>query len=75
MDQDLCPQCGDLRDMNISSHYILNRGEDGTLKTTLTKVYHCETCAAFVRCEEADGPEFGIIHSILKRQQTGIVTF
>ena len=57
MSQDMCPRCGALRNMRVTTSRRKVVDADGESRTVITKTYHCEVCSTFVRSEEVEQPE------------------
>ena len=51
---EMCPSCGQLRNMRVRVSTRTETDEDGTERPIRTRSYHCETCGLFVRSEELD---------------------
>ena len=52
MHQELCPFCGTLREMDLTSYRTISFDGEGKEKHTTTVVCHCHHCGLFVRSEE-----------------------
>jgi hypothetical protein len=57
MHSELCPRCGILRNMQVSTSQRKVIDPEGNTKEILTRVFHCETCNSFVRSEDIEEPE------------------
>jgi len=56
MPTEICPRCRQPRQMTLTQSTRSAIGADGSTKRVRTDSYHCATCHAFVRSEEADQP-------------------
>ena len=54
---ELCPKCGALRNMRISTRLKDIIGFEGNPKLILIKIFYCEFCNSFVRSEDIEGTE------------------
>ena len=54
-----CPHCGTLRHMRKTVSRRKEVSPEGETKEIETRSYHCETCNAFVRDEDAEVPDDG----------------
>jgi len=54
MPRELCPTCGAIKNMRVSIHQRESVAADGKIKKVVTKTYHCEICASFVRSEDIE---------------------
>ena len=54
MDMEMCPSCRTMQNMRMTSTTRTVTGADGNPRTVCTVSYHCESCGAFVRSEDAE---------------------
>lgn len=52
MAREYCGMCGGVRNMIVTTGEHKRTDADGKVVTVLTTVYHCESCARFIRSEE-----------------------
>jgi len=50
----MCPRCHAVRNMVITVSTSVTRGVDGMLSKSRDRLFHCETCNAFVRSEHSE---------------------
>ena len=54
MYRELCPRCGVLRNMQVSTSRRKVVDSEGKVKEILTRVLHCAHCHSFVRSEDVE---------------------
>jgi hypothetical protein len=54
MASELCPKCGAMRNLAISTSSREEAGADGEIKKIVTTSYHCEACNSFVRSQDQE---------------------
>lgn len=52
MHEELCPFCGTLRQMDLTSYRTISLDGNGKEDSFITMVYHCRYCEFFVRSED-----------------------
>ena len=51
MSDELCPRCGVVRNLILSTSEDKLTDQAGKMILIITKTYHCESCHSFVRSE------------------------
>ena len=54
MPDGFCPRCGAVRNLRVTLSHKKVTQPDGAARTVIVRTYHCETCHAFVRSEDAE---------------------
>lgn len=57
MANELCPRCGVIKNMIISTSKTKMTDFNGKKENVETKTFHCEACNSFLRSEEVNTPE------------------
>ncbi len=52
MPMELCPKCGAVRALRVTTSSREETDSDGKAVEIITSSYHCQTCNSFVRSEE-----------------------
>jgi hypothetical protein len=54
MSRELCPRCGEERNMEVSVSRRRAVDAEGKAREVVTRTWHCEVCHGFVRSQEAE---------------------